>query len=42
MITSSYLVGACTGRSAGIAPEDAIDVRRRALILFEYIGAIGN
>jgi hypothetical protein len=28
LITNSYLVGACTGRSAGFSLEDAIDICR--------------
>ena len=42
-MTSSYLVGACTGRSAGfLALEDAIDVAGGAAILVDRIRAVGN
>ena len=43
LITNSYLVGACTGRSAGFSP-----LRMRSMyaaarrILIDYIGAMGN
>src|SRR5262249_3633401 len=41
LITSSYLVGACTGRSAGLAPlRDAIDVTRRASEWIDRVGAV--
>ena len=43
LITSSYLVGACTGRSAGLlALEDAIDVAGRAPVLVDEIRPIGD
>ena len=43
LITSSYLVGACTGRSAGFSPlEDAIDVAGRAAVLVEVVEAVGH
>ena len=42
-ITVSYLVGACTGRSAGLlALEDTVDVAGRAPILVERIGRVGD
>jgi len=43
LITSSYLVGACTGKSAGFSPsEDTIDVSRRTPVLIEEIRTIGD
>src|SRR5207245_7064447 len=42
LITSSYLVGACTGRSAGFTLEDANNILGRALILVDVIRLIGN
>ena len=41
LITNSYLVGACTGRSAGfLALKDAVDVAGCATILAKQIGTI--
>ena len=43
LITSSYLVDACTGRSAGFSPfEDAIDVAGRTPVLVDYVRPIGD
>ena len=43
LITSSYLVGACTGKSAGFcALEDAVDVASRTPKLVEEIRPIRN
>jgi hypothetical protein len=43
LITSSYLVGACTGRSAGFSLlEDAIDVSSRAPVLIDQIRPVGD
>jgi hypothetical protein len=39
-MTSSYLVGACTGRSAGLlALEDAVNVAGRAPVLKSHANA---
>jgi hypothetical protein len=41
LITNSYFVGTCTGRSAGFFTlEDAIDVAGRAAILVALLGAV--
>ena len=43
LMTSSYLVGACTGRSAGfLALEDAINVYGGAPVLVDPIRPIGD
>src|SRR5262249_62282750 len=43
LITSWYLVGACTGRSAGfLASEDAIDVASSAAELVDQIRPVGD
>ena len=43
LITSSYLVGACTGMSFGLfASEDAIDVACRLSELVNYIDTVGD
>src|SRR5215472_9115413 len=43
LITSSYLVGACTGMSAGfLALENAVDVAGGATELVNHIRAIGD
>ena len=43
LMTSSYLVGACTGRSAGcLAPENAIDVAGRASVLIDRDRSVGD
>ena|SRR5215472_15871792 len=41
LITSSYLVGACTGRSAGFSPL-RIDVAGRAPMLIQPIRRVGD
>src|SRR6266568_8074417 len=33
LITSSYLVGACTGRSAGFSPRDLVEQRLEAMMV---------
>ena len=43
LIASSYLVGACTGMSAGFSSlEDAVNVISRAPVLLEHIRSIRN
>src|SRR6516225_7641772 len=42
LITSSYLVGACTGRSAGFSPLNAIDIAGGAAELVHIIRTVGN
>ena len=43
LITSSYLVGACTGEVAGLFPlEDAVDISRRAPVGLDDVGRVGN
>jgi hypothetical protein len=43
LTTSSYLVGVCTGKSAGcLALEDAIDLPGRLSILIDRIGPVGH
>jgi hypothetical protein len=37
---SSYLVGACTGRSPGFALEDAVDVGCRPPGLFDLVDTV--
>ena len=42
-ITSSCLVGACTGRSLGLlALEDAVDIASRAAVLVDKIRPVGD
>jgi hypothetical protein len=43
LITSSYLVGACTGRSAGLLTfEDAVDVAGRPPVWIDRIRPVGD
>ena len=43
LITSSYLVGACTGRSAGLlALEDAIDIVGGAPKIIAQVSSVGQ
>lgn len=40
LITRSYFVGICTGRSAGFALEDPVNVTCRAFVMSNNVGCI--
>ncbi|MGC1848221.1 MAG: hypothetical protein WA707_11710, partial [Pseudolabrys sp.] len=43
LMTSSYLVGNCTGRSAGFSSfQNAVDIVRRTSVQVDIISAIGR